>query len=369
MEGEGEEGGWRNKHYCDRWSFCQTEHATSQPLTPPPLSRHTTAPAITNFRVSYDFFYGSSWDIGRSSLLVWAMGGKPSKDTFWTTDNGNQSTTRGGCDKKGCPPDHSAAGAVLHTMLTTLSTGPVGFSDAPGETDAVLLSRTCDANGTLLQPSRPLTAVDSTWEPDAAHAPSGGYVLGTHSAIDGLVVGHAFVSHQLTAPFTLRALDAWPRLTPGASIIIADWMRVLACADTGAASSPAAGCGATAATVPADATGALATLPAKPAAGDAYTVTLTLALPSCAAPAPALTFIGEVDKFATLAAWRFASFACSPAGIAVAVQGLPGETVRLAWVYGGGATLGFGNVTFAAAADVGRSTRTCTISAGGALAC
>jgi hypothetical protein len=82
---------------------------------------------------------------------VWAAGGAPSKDTFWTSDNGNQSTTRGGCDKSGCPPDHSAAGAELHTMLALLSTGPMGFSDAPGETDPALLARACDSNGTLLQ--------------------------------------------------------------------------------------------------------------------------------------------------------------------------------------------------------------------------
>jgi hypothetical protein len=88
---------------------------------------------------------------GTSSLLVWAAGGAPSKDTFWTTDNGNQSTTRGGCDKTGCPPDHSSAGAVLHTMLALFSTGPMGFSDAPGETDPALLARACDSNGTLLQ--------------------------------------------------------------------------------------------------------------------------------------------------------------------------------------------------------------------------
>ena len=32
-------------------------------------------PAVTNFRVSFDFCYGGSWNIGESSLLVWAAGG------------------------------------------------------------------------------------------------------------------------------------------------------------------------------------------------------------------------------------------------------------------------------------------------------
>ena len=193
-----------------QWCFC----------TPYLLMWTLGAPAVTNFRVSYDFYYGSSWDVGRSSLLVAAMGGAPSKDTFWTSDNGAQATTRGGCDKTGCPPDHTSVAAVLHTMLTVLSTGPVGFSDAPGETDAALILRSCDANGTLLQPSRPITAVDSTWA--AAGAPDGGFVLGTHTALAGAgVAAHIFVSHQLKTPFALRAADAWPRLDAAAALVSA----------------------------------------------------------------------------------------------------------------------------------------------------
>jgi hypothetical protein len=115
---DGQTGVALDKGIPIQWCFC----------TSMLLMYTLTAPAVTNFRVSYDFYYGGSWDIGRSSLIVWAMGGKPSKDTFWTSDNGNQSTTRGGCDKKGCPPDHSTPAATLHTMLALMSTGPVGFS-------------------------------------------------------------------------------------------------------------------------------------------------------------------------------------------------------------------------------------------------
>jgi len=59
-----------------QWCFC----------TPMLLMWTLKAPAVTNFRVSYDFYYGGSWDTGRSSLIVWAMGKAPSKDTFWTTE-------------------------------------------------------------------------------------------------------------------------------------------------------------------------------------------------------------------------------------------------------------------------------------------
>jgi len=68
-------------------------------------------------------------------------------------------------------------------MLALFSTGPMGFSDAPGETDAALPRRVRDANGTLLQPSRPITSVDSTFDVTPGAAPQGGCVLGTHTAL------------------------------------------------------------------------------------------------------------------------------------------------------------------------------------------
>ena len=44
--------------------------------------------------------------------------------------------------------------------LLVLHAGPVGFSDAVGQTNATLIRRTCNANGTLLKPSKPLTTID-----------------------------------------------------------------------------------------------------------------------------------------------------------------------------------------------------------------
>jgi hypothetical protein len=41
-----------------------------------------------------------------------------------------------------------------------LCAGPVGFSDAIGQTNATLIRRTCTTNGTLLKPSKPLTTID-----------------------------------------------------------------------------------------------------------------------------------------------------------------------------------------------------------------
>ncbi len=56
--------------------------------TPTDILAALEMPAVTNFRVSMDFCYGHSWDVGVSSLIVWAAGAFPSKDTLWTSANG-----------------------------------------------------------------------------------------------------------------------------------------------------------------------------------------------------------------------------------------------------------------------------------------
>jgi hypothetical protein len=75
-------------------------------------------PAVTNFRVSFDYCYGRSYEIGESSLLVWAVGAAPSKDTLWTTNNNRTETP--GCD---WTVDHETVAAELHVVLAIMSTG------------------------------------------------------------------------------------------------------------------------------------------------------------------------------------------------------------------------------------------------------
>lgn len=61
-------------------------------------------------------------------------------------------------------------------MLALFSTGPVGFGDAAGRTNVSLLRAMALDDGTLVKPSRPITAADvtvmsSAWERDVSHAP------------------------------------------------------------------------------------------------------------------------------------------------------------------------------------------------------
>ena len=75
-------------------------------------------PAVTNFRVSFDYCYGKSYEIGESALLVWAVGSAPSKDTLWTTENNRTETP--GCE---WTVDHETVAAELHVVLAIMSTG------------------------------------------------------------------------------------------------------------------------------------------------------------------------------------------------------------------------------------------------------
>ncbi|KAG7340586.1 hypothetical protein IV203_024129 [Nitzschia inconspicua] len=156
-------------------------------------------PSVTNFRVSFDFCYGKSYDIGESSLLVWALGAAPSKDTVWSTDNNHTETP--GCS---WTPDHETIAAELHVILALMTTGPFGLSDGTGMTNATLVQRAIAKDGTLLQPIKPITAVDSTFLNTAPD----GYLYGTYSVGPSWI----FVSFQLKDAYPVTVKDFYPRI-------------------------------------------------------------------------------------------------------------------------------------------------------------
>ena len=243
-------------------------------------------------------------------------------------------------------------------MLAVLSAGPVQFSDAPGETDAVLIMRTCDAGATLLQPSKPLTAVDSTHSGSGAGVP--GYALSTYTAVGGSVWLHQLLTHQLAKPYTARALDLYPRLAAGATYATTSWAALQACAATAGGAS-----GVTTLQGPADARGALLILPAVAPGTDKFAPTLTLIVPLTPS---GVALFGEADKFATLSVQRFVALTATPAGVDATLVGVPGETIRVAWW--AKTRMVFANATFAAAANgAARTALACSFAADGTSAC
>jgi hypothetical protein len=283
-----------------------------------------------------DYYYGHSYDLGVSSMLMWALASAPSKDTFWTTPNSANAIEKKGCDSTGCPADHSAAGCELHTMLALMSTGPVGFSDFANATNRTLLMRTCDSTGTLFKPSKPLTTVDGALHLSLASLDSGGseqqFVFGSYSGYyfehgSYFVFGYYFVSFKLSSPYDVQPTDFWPPLNE-------HFTQFVYRADSGGQPFPcmngttAASCGVHAVS---SGVAPLLQLPANAKVGTAneYAPTLTTVVPVCAS---GYALLGELEKFASLSAYpsgRFSAVGCTPSGVQCILHGTPGEEVSI----------------------------------------
>ena len=303
-------------------------------------------PAVTNFRVSFDFCYGKSWNIGESSLLVWAVGAAPSKDTLWTTDNNR--TEIPGCS---WTSDHENSAAELHGVLALMSTGPVGISDAIGFTNTTLLKRIISKDGTLLKPTKPITAVDSTFldvqedknsqnscilaspmEPGSDERGMGGYVYGTA----GMGPSWIFVSFLLPFPYQARVRDFWPSLPRNGSIspIIIAYRHF----NSGGAScqngthAVSSGCVKLAHLYTQDKfmNRTVLEVPAAPLASSGkpgYTPTVTTAWQACHKSGWIL--LGELDKYVPLSPQRFQTVSCTKDGVSVSVNGSHNESIEL----------------------------------------
>ena len=103
--------------------------------------------------------------------------------------------------------------------------GPVGLGDGLGHTNATRAKATCTADGTLLQPDKPLTPLDWSIFPDGEHLlefpscavpgphnpwPCRPQLLQTHTSVSGLR-WHHIVAVAVNA-YPLSLADLWPAL-------------------------------------------------------------------------------------------------------------------------------------------------------------
>ncbi|ESO98847.1 hypothetical protein LOTGIDRAFT_158797 [Lottia gigantea] len=110
-------------------------------------------PVVTQARASGDYRAGKdNWKIGISSIMVDALGVAPFKDNFWSSP-----------DQPGNPayPDLKETHADLQVAVSTLSTAPVAPGDMLNKTNVPLVMQCCNADGMLLQPSKPAKAIDA----------------------------------------------------------------------------------------------------------------------------------------------------------------------------------------------------------------
>jgi hypothetical protein len=294
--------------------------------TPNEVFASLDLPSVTNFRVSFDYCYGQSYDIGESSLLVWALGAAPSKDTLWTTSNNRTETP--GCT---WTPDHEDVAAELHVVLALLSTGPVGISDGIGLTDKVLVDRMIAKDGTLLQPSKPITAIDSSF---LYHPKPKGYLYGTH----GLGNSWIFVSFQLKEQFFVGLRDFFPRVNVEESTLTSR-SHLLAYRFFDSDSQCIAGKDAIKSgcvnMTSLEYTNHNQTVFVAPASkfespGSDLAPHLVTVWKGC--PESGVFLLGELEKYVALSLKRFMSVICTPKGVTSSLRGTLGETIRLTFL-------------------------------------
>lgn len=286
--------------------------------TPSDVLASVKMPAVTQFRVSFDYCYGRSWDIGESSLLVWALGKHPSKDTLWTTDNARLETP-------GCPwtPDKESEAAELHLILALMSTGPVGISDSIGYSNSTLLKRAIRTDGVLLKPSKAITAVDTAFLTSKGRV--GGYLYGTA----GIGPSWIFVSFQTAIRRDVTVQDFWPplpQLRPAFLAIrqnfkgpcvhntsavncVDDLVRIQYKKDKAMHTSK------------------VFSLPPKNEDSSLFAPTLSYAWKNCKSSHWFL--LGELSKYVPLSPARFQSLSCTQTGVSAIIIGDVGEEVEL----------------------------------------
>ena len=106
-----------------------------------------------NFLCLFVCIGGDQWKIGISSLFCHALDIAPSKDNYWST-----------LVQKGCPRGTKEPYNRLQAAVLTLSTGPVAPGDAVGASNPDLIMRSCNAEGRLLMPDRPATAINAQFK-------------------------------------------------------------------------------------------------------------------------------------------------------------------------------------------------------------
>ena len=219
----------------------------------------------------------------------------------------------GGCS---WTPDHENPAAELHLVIALLTTGPVGISDLIGHTNATLIRRAITADGTLLSPSKPLTAVDSTFLSSKTTLP--GMVYASYSANANHVLAWHFVSFKMTTDWGIGARDFYPPL-PAASVLVSRRFGGSRCQNKSRALDCVVAGG--------DAHSVLVAPKSDHSnvtGGTDFAPTVSSVWPAC----PSGWFLlGEMDKYVAVSPVRFRNTECTRTGVKAELFGLQGETV------------------------------------------
>ena len=183
---------------------------------PANLLSSLTLSQVTNGRASWDYASSVNWNIGEHTLLWQALKLKPSKDNFWTSypQTPQDIPFEFGDDQSSCE---------VHAIVALMSCGPVGFSDSIGMTNATIIRRLIRGDGRLLQPNRPIAAMDDQMKVNAFgdREEKGINVWNTQSGPlqDGGIdyVYQIVMALDMTHDYVLNVNSFYPRMSPNYS--------------------------------------------------------------------------------------------------------------------------------------------------------
>jgi hypothetical protein len=206
-------------------------------------------------------------------------------------------------------------------------------------TNATLLQRIIAKDGSLLQPSKPITAVDSSFleENSKPH----GYIYGTH----GLDLSWIFVCFQLEDPFPVTLSDFWPPLATEPAATSAAAATTTRLVHRSFASNPECINGADAVSSGCvtlvsllkeeieEKRGGLPPIFVAPRStyespGSDLSPSLVTVWKEC--PRSGIFFLGELNKYVSLSPKRFRTLDCSEEGVvSTTVLGSMGEVIEI----------------------------------------
>ena len=239
--------------------------------------------------------------------------------------------------------------------------GPVGIGDGPGLTNASLIKRSCMSNGTLLQPSKPFTAVDaafasfSSFGLDSKTKTNQAFnsfrsVWGSYMHVSGQLTAYGILSVNITRSrfVVVPQDDFWPApsspseyaaatptfihwlwqgraCTNGTSVVGGGCVSQVGIADTIDVSCVGAGSSGAGAGIEVHVSEHKCT-------GTNQQQDLPFALHLFTPYVHGFALLGEMDKFVPLSPARFGEVKFTTTGMSFAVRGAPQEDVLVSVV-------------------------------------
>jgi len=280
---------------------------------------------VTNYRASDDYAGVGNFDVAGSALLAFALGLRPSKDTFWTQRPASAAAT----GHPWGPHDNPGSNCELNLLIATLSTGPVGISDKAGNTNKTLLMHAMRPDGWLIQPDRPVTPVDASFmQPNfvGSRPPPPGHVWATTASIPGAGIWHYVLAIDVRQRWQLSSKDLYPDLRPATGWIARCWHHEHAPSScTSGSVAPSVDCDINVIESEADMPWLLNTRPIM-VANDTHVFDLMQFAPI---GNNGWVFLGDLTRYVSVTKRRFRQVLFTEAGMRITVEGVAGETLVL----------------------------------------